>query len=459
MSAPATEQEPPRVGLNLAARALVAIVVGGTTTMLLYEGFQRLFPGEGKLVAAGLTLLVGIPTLFVLVRRGVHRGVREAMLAVSDGLLSLTEKDYSMRLAADRKDEVGLLIHRFNALAETLRRERNDMYQRELVPETILAITSIIVVMTNEAGRIVYSNAAAREFLGGGKPIDGRDLRELCAEAPAELKAAVESADDLLFSCPRDDSDSSDPDTFHLFKRYFEFSMQRHTLYILRRLTKELARKEVETWKKAIRVLSHEVNNSLAPVSSLVHSARLMLDNPAHAQRLRGALDTIEERAGHLRTFLDGYASIARLPQPTKKAVGWSELLAGVEGLYPFKVLGAVPERPAYVDPAQIQQVLINLLKNASESGSPAEEIGVEVRPGVEDGTELWVLDRGKGMSEEVLRNALLPFYSTKKSGSGLGLALCREIVDAHGGRLTLHPRQSGGIAVRCWLPTVLMPN
>src|SRR4030095_6381561 len=138
--------------------------------------------------------------------------------------------------------------------------------------------------------------------------------------APPQWSAQIGSADDLLFSCPI--TDASDPDTFHLFKRYFEFSMQRHTLYILRRLTKELARKEVETWKKAIRVLSHEVNNSLAPITSLIHSARLMLANPAHFQQRRGkALDTIEERAGHLKTFLDGYASFARLPLPTKRLV------------------------------------------------------------------------------------------------------------------------------------------
>src|SRR4030095_10575727 len=199
-------------------------------------------------------------------------------------------------------------------------RERMDLYQRELVPETILGITSIIVVMCNEAGRIVYSNAAAREFFAGGKPIDGRDLRELIAPPPPDLRSAVESPDALLFACSP--GDASDPDTFHLFKRYFEFSMQRHTLYILRRLTKELARKEVETWKKAIRVLSHEVNNSLAPITSLIHSARLMLANPAHFQQRRGkALDTIEERAGHLKTFLDGYASFARLPLPTKRLV------------------------------------------------------------------------------------------------------------------------------------------
>jgi two-component system nitrogen regulation sensor histidine kinase NtrY len=101
-----------------------------------------------------------------------------------------------------------------------------------------------------------------------------------------------------------------------------------------------------------------------------------------------------------------------------------------------------------------MQQVLINLLKNAVESGTTADEITIEFHGESPDGVEVRVLDRGKGMSDEVLRNALLPFYSTKKAGSGSGLALCREIVDAHGGRLSLHPRPGGGVAVHCWLPS-----
>jgi two-component system nitrogen regulation sensor histidine kinase NtrY len=265
------------------------------------------------------------------------------------------------------------------------------------------------------------------------------------------VQAAVDSAGDGLFTYQRPGSE--EPETFHLTKRYFEFSQQKHTLYVLRPLTRELARKEVETWKKAIRLLSHEVNNSLAPITSLVQTARLMLDNPAHAQRLRGALDTIEERAAHLKTFLDGYAAFARLPHPTKQPVPWKTLLAGIEGLYPFKVLGELPSLPAFIDPAQLQQVLINLLKNASESGSAPDEIALVFAPATDAGIEFEVVDRGRGMQGDVISKALLPFYSTKKTGTGLGLSLCREIVDAHGGRLSLHRREGGGVAVRCWLP------
>ena len=311
----------------------------------------------------------------------------------------------------------------------------------------------MVVVLFNQDGRVVYSNAAARKFFAGGDLIEGRDFATLMQHAPAEVQAAVANPNDVLFTCGDPSGGGDEPETFHLSRRYFEFSMQTHTLLVLRPLTREIARKEVETWKKAIRVLSHELNNSLAPISSLVHSARLMLDNPAHAQRLRGALDTIEDRARHLKTFLDGYASFARLPLPSKRLVPWRELLAGVEGLYQFKVEGVIPTRPAFIDPAQFQQVLINLFKNAAESGSAPDAIAIEFRPIQGEGVEFQVVDQGKGMSEDVIKNALVPFYSTKKSGTGLGLALCREIVDAHGGRLSLHPRPGGGLAVRCWLP------
>jgi two-component system, NtrC family, nitrogen regulation sensor histidine kinase NtrY len=442
---------PPRGAFNMTARALLMILLGAVIVLLLDEGFRRALPHAGGLMRGALTVFAGLPVLFFAARRVIHRGIRDTIVAVSDGLLSLAERDYSIRLALERKDEVGMLVYRFNRLAELLRRERNDLYQKEMLPETILASTSMIVVLFNEAGRIVYSNSAARDFYAQGKLIDGQDFRELIRKGPAELAAAAEAPDDILFTCSRAGTD--EPDTFHLSKRYFEFSMQKHTLVVLRPLTQELARKEVETWKKAIRVLSHEMNNSLAPITSLLHSARLMLDNPAHAQRLRDALDTIDERALHLRTFLDGYASFARLPLPNRRAVPWKDLLAGVEGLYSFRVEGALPARPAFVDPAQLQQVLINLLKNAAESGSPLDAITIEFQAETRDGVELRVLDRGKGMAADVLKNALVPFYSTKMTGTGLGLPLCREIVDAHGGRLSLHPRPDGGMAVRCWLP------
>ncbi|MFL6198422.1 MAG: sensor histidine kinase, partial [Thermoanaerobaculia bacterium] len=210
---------------------------------------------------------------------------------------------------------------------------------------------------------------------------------------------------------------------------------------------------EVDVWKKAIRTMSHEINNSLAPIASLARSARHILDNPEHQERLGGVLDVIEERSSHLRDFLEGYARFARLPAPVKREVEWKPFLDELRGLFPFRLEGEPPVGPGCFDPGQVQQVLINLLKNAQESGSPPEEIRVSLEPTADRGIRLRVTDRGAGMSEEGMRKALLPFYTSKATGSGLGLPLCREIVEAHGGHLRLESREGRGTSVVFWLP------
>jgi signal transduction histidine kinase len=163
-------------------------------------------------------------------------------------------------------------------------------------------------------------------------------------------------------------------------------------------------------------------------------------------------LGTIEERARHLEGFIRGYARFAKLPAPRLEAVAWREFVARLASQIDFVVDGALPEEPARVDPGQLEQALLNLLKNAHESGSPPQEVKLAVRraPGL---VRIEVLDRGSGMNDAVLTNALVPFYSTKRSGTGLGLALAREIAEAHGGRIALGNRDGGGLSVALVLP------
>ena len=195
------------------------------------------------------------------------------------------------------------------------------------------------------------------------------------------------------------------------------------------------------------------MNNSLAPVSSLAHSARVAASRPDAAARLPALLDTIAERVAHVTSFLEGYARFARLPAPRPETVMLAPFLDGVAQLFPFRLDTPIDDETGWFDPAQVQQVLINLLKNAEESGTVPEEIRMQVEHRT-DGVILTVLDRGVGMNEEMMRKALLPFHSFKKAGSGLGLSLCSEIVEAHGGRLHLSRRGEGGMAVSVWLPS-----
>jgi signal transduction histidine kinase len=181
-------------------------------------------------------------------------------------------------------------------------------------------------------------------------------------------------------------------------------------------------------------------------------SARTILARPAETARLAPIVETVEERAQHLQKFLAAYGELARLPPRAPTVVEWGPFLDGLRRLWINVEVGPPPAAPGYFDRAQIQQVVINLVKNALEAGGPEGEVRLEAAT-EEGGTRVTVLDRGRGMSEEVMRNALLPFFSTKPSGSGLGLALCREIVEQHRGRLRLARRADGGMAVSFWLP------
>ena len=135
------------------------------------------------------------------------------------------------------------------------------------------------------------------------------------------------------------------------------------------------------------------------------------------------------------------------------ETVDWGEWLEGLREVWAFDLLGEPPGTPGSFDPTQLEQVMINLFKNAREASAGEAEIEVKVERLPDRATRVQVLDRGRGMSEEVMRQALLPFYSTKASGAGVGLPLCREIVEAHGGALRIYGRPEGGTVVSFRLP------
>jgi nitrogen fixation/metabolism regulation signal transduction histidine kinase len=425
-----------KIALLVVACAATAILVG-----LVLQHYL------GTLWVSILAALAIVLPLAVLVSRRFARRIRRTLSAVTDGISGMRDTDFSVSVAGDRADELGELVRAYNGLGEVLREERQGLLQRELLLDTVIQSTPLALVLTTETGLILYSNLAARQLFSAGRRLEGLQLPALLGGAPQALRDAFAAERDTLFTVEI----GGEPEIFHLSRRGFRLNAQPHVLYLLKQLTRELNAQEVATWKKVIRVIAHELNNSLAPISSLAHSGRRLATAPDPG-KLERVFGTIEERAAHLKTFIDGYARFAKLPQPRPTRIEWGAFLGGLAGALPFTLDDEPPAEAAHFDPAQLQQVLINLLKNAHESGSAPEE----VRIAIDSGPTAWqlrVLDRGCGMAEGDLRNALVPFYSTKPTGTGLGLTLCREVMDAHGGRIALANRDGGGMSVTLWIP------
>jgi nitrogen fixation/metabolism regulation signal transduction histidine kinase len=428
---------------SLAGRAAAALAVSCAVAAGVSALATRWLP---PLPAALAGLALVAPLALWLARRITRPWVR-VLRAVRDGIVSLHDRDFSISVGATRDVELRALTDAYNSLGEVLRRERLDLYQRELLLDTVIQTSPLSMVLTDDGGRVVYSNVAARQLLRDGHKLEGLDFATLLESAPAPLREALGGGGDTLFTMDV----GGEPQVYHLSQRRFLLNARPHRLVLLKQLTRELAAQEVAVWKKVIRVIAHELNNSLAPITSLAHSGQLLAQQPDTAQ-LERVFATIAGRAAHLATFIDGYARFAKLPRPRPAAVSWQQFLARLEDTLPFRIDGPVPPKPASYDESQLEQVMINLLKNAAESGSPPGEISVSVRAAT-PGFRVEVGDRGSGLTESTLRDALLPFYSTKPAGTGLGLTLCREIVEAHGGRLSLANREGGGALVTVWLP------
>ena len=406
-------------------------------------GAPRQFSFYGAMAISAAVLL----PLSLWLGHYVMAPVTRLLRALEGAVASYRDGDFSFSIAATRRDELGELIRMHNALGQTLREQRQHLVQRELLLETVVQNTPVALVLTDGSGRVAYSNIASRHLFNEGKSLNGLDFARLLAEAPEALSRAVESGEDALLSVEMDGSE----ETFHLSQRAFRLQGRPHRLHLFRRMTRELSRQEVATWKRVIRVISHELNNSLAPISSLAHSGA-ELARRGNLERLPGVFATIGERTKHLHGFIAGYASFAKLPAPQPMSIAWKPFLDGLSLHCKFQLRGSIPEQPGWFDAGQIEQVLINLIKNAHESGSADDEVSLALAVIGRD-LRIEVADRGPGMSETVLAQALLPFYSTKRSGTGLGLALAREIVEAHGGRIALANREEGGLRVSLLLP------
>ena len=307
--------------ISLAARSIV--VTSGLILLAigLTLALDRWLPDSPWLIASLVPLIV-LPLAIWAVRRQL-RPMLSLFRALTGTVTSYRDGDFSFGLSWRGNDELGDLVAAHNELGDVLREQRLGLVQRELLLDTMVQNTPVAMLLVLESGPIVYANLAARRLLGQGKKLEGHSFDSVLENAAEPLREALGRGNDGLFSVGDDDEE----EVYHLARRSFRLNGRTHELILLRLLTAELRRQEVQTWKKVIRVISHELNNSLAPVASLAHSGAELLRR-GQSERLPSILATIEERARHLEGFIRGYARFAKLPAPRLETSLWPDFVS-----------------------------------------------------------------------------------------------------------------------------------
>jgi nitrogen fixation/metabolism regulation signal transduction histidine kinase len=401
--------------------------------------------GSAPLWVAGLVCA----GLFAFAVAGLERLRRRRFAVIADRICQLASGLSGPRAAADAPPTPVERALASLAAALDLRDRLHAQTQEVLRSVVEDAPSSTLIMKAN--GEVAFANAAARALFFDGRDLVGKNFLGMVERAPEVLKRAMIGAGDELLSVEDEDGE---PRTFHLSKRNLTLDGEASVLVTVGDVTRELARREIDVWKQVIRVIAHEIGNSLAPISTLAATGVVLAAGAPEEPKLLQIFDAIKERAIHLRDFLDSYARVARLPQPRRRDVALAELGRRMATLCDgIRVVVSADAEPGWLDQAQIEQLVLNLVQNARESGSPREAIALSIDGGDPRFVRLSVTDRGHGMAPDVMKRALLPLFSTKSTGSGLGLALCREIAEAHDGTIRLRARDGGGLEVVVKLP------
>ena len=426
--------------------ALLAGVPGTTVALSL------LWLGDFTLKTQ-VTLTILVVTFWLGFAFATRERVLRPLQSVANLLEALREGDFSLRgRGRGPEDPIEDVMREVNSLADTLREQRLGALEAAALMRKVMEEIDVGVFAFDAEQRLRLVNRAGEHLLG-------RPEEQLLARTAGELGLQ----EGLHVEAPRilELSFAGGSGRYEVHAGTFRQGGVPHRLLVLSDVSRALRAEERQAWQRLIRVVGHELNNSLAPIRSIAGSLRDILGRdhlPADwREDMHGGLSVIASRAESLGRFMDAYARLARLPPPSLAAVEVGPLVRRVAGL---ETRAQVEVRPGpevtiQADADQLEQLLINLVRNAvdaaQETGGPVA-ISWRRHGGAVPQIEIRVEDGGPGLPRSA--NLFVPFFTTKPHGTGIGLVLCRQIAEAHGGNLTLENRSDEpGCLARLRLP------
>lgn len=410
-------------------------------------------------ISIWLILLAGLfgGLMILYASYSIYQKISYQFRSVSNLLEALVQGDYSLRARTDQTsgafDELMVAI---NGLAKRLSQQRWESVESQLLLRTIIEHIDVAIIALNQDNQIRFTNPAADNLLQLKDASSSQDLLQQLAFVQ-ELTSGCHQVVELSLGYQQG--------RFNVYVEEFREEGKQHKLLFITDIRTLLRSEERKAWQNLVRVISHEINNSLSPIASISQTLKRIIERDpqgaAAIDDLREGLNIISERAVGLSRFVDSYKQLAKLPEPQIQPLAIRPLVEKMIALFNHTSIEIETETDfiLQLDPVQFEQVLINLIKNAVEASALTNPgSAIKIRWAI--GRQLFKLDicdQGSGISNP--DNVFVPFYSTKKQGSGIGLVLSRQIIEAHNGRLTLSNQDSGGCCASIELPLLTRMN
>ena len=373
-------------------------------------------------------------------------------------LESLSAKDYSIAFseASRRSADIDALARSINGIVDSYKQREMEVQTQLSYLETLLGNIDTALIVATPEGSVEWANRATTQLLLDYVPRHIDELATLDSALPDTLRL-MRPGHTAQLHLRKGTADEA-----HLVASVSIYTTGQRTLHIysIRNIREVLEENEMESWQKLIRVLTHEIMNSLTPIISLSETLEEYLPEELSSSEfsektestestalLRQGLQTIHRRSGGLLEFMKNYRKVALVPQPLCSDVKAEELVSALMPLFistehiTYRFALQHPDRLLHIDRTQMEQVLINLLKNATEACAHTSDAVVTLTDSIDEATGrycLHVTDNGPGILPEVQEKIFIPFFTTKPQGSGIGLALSRQIVRLHRGTLSV---------------------